>query len=358
MILLTIIVFIGLLLALVLVHEFGHFIAAKRAGCRVEEFGFGFPPRIWGIKRGGTLYSINALPLGGFVKIEGEDMEEDSPKKTSFAAKSAPWRILILAAGVTMNVILAWILLSVQSVVGMPTLITEANSRNLKDQQTYILEVAPDSPAASAGLQPYDRIVSVNGQAKPGIETVQQETAKQRGGELTFVVDRQGVKKTVAVKPRENPPAGEGAVGIAMAATGLRQTPWWTAPWEGLKRTYEMLAAIIMQFGVILSRLFSTGKLGADVSGPVGIAVYTNEVTQLGLGYILEFAALISLNLAIINIFPFPALDGGRIVFVLLEKIRGKRVSRKIEQWTHTVGFALLIILMLLITFRDIRKFF
>ncbi len=357
MIFVTIIIFIGLLLVLVLAHEWGHFIAARRAGCRVEEFGFGFPPRIFSFTRGNTRYSLNLLPIGGFVKIEGEDMNNSNPGPESFASKSANWRIIILAAGVAMNVVLAVVVLSIQGVIGVPTLATDENAATLTDHKTYILEIADGSPAAQAGLQTLDRIVSLNGTSDPSISAVQEIVRSAGEATVTLEIERGGQHLTVQVNPRLNPPAGQGALGVSLAAAGLERSPWWQAPWIGLRRTGEMLLAIISQFSFIIGRLVSEGNLGGALTGPIGIAVYTNEAAQLGASYLLEFTALISLNLALINILPFPALDGGRIVFVVLEKILGRRLPGRIESIAHTAGFALLILLMLLITFRDVQRF-
>lgn len=359
MLLLTVIVFVVLLLAVVLVHEWGHFMAAKRAGCQVEEFGFGFPPKILGVKWHGTLYSLNLIPLGGFVKIEGEDMTDANPTPSSFAGKSASWRIFILAAGVTMNVVLAWVLLSVQGLVGVPTIITEDNQHALSNLKTYVLSVAPNSPAEAAGLQEFDRLVRVGSVHSPSVAQVQDVALAAQGQEIEIVINRQGVDMSFQLAPRSTPPANEGPLGVSLTATGLQKVVWWKAPWHGLQRTWLLLTAIVAAFGGMLSQIATTGTISGDIAGPVGIAVLTNEVTNLGLAYILEFSALISLNLALINIFPFPALDGGRIVFVLLEILRGgKKMSAHIERYVHAAGFAFLIILMLLITFRDIKRFF
>ena len=314
---------------------------------------------MWSFTWHGTEYSLNLLPIGGFVKIEGEDMAESDPAPTSFASKSATWRVIILAAGVAMNIVLAWVLLSAQGIVGVPTLITDDNSATLTKTQTYILEVQPGSPAAEAGLVEFDRIVSIDGLVTPSVQTIQAHTAQQAGQPLELVVSRQGATETLSLTPRADPPPGQGALGISLASTGLATVPWWHAPWHGLQRTGLMLAAIVTQFGIILAQLFSTGSLGSDLAGPVGIAVLTNEATNLGLPYVLEFGALISLNLALINILPFPALDGGRIVVVLLEVLRGgRRLKASLEQYIPTAGFALLILLMIWITFRDVGRFF
>jgi len=357
MFIITALIFIGLLLLLVLVHEWGHFIAAKKAGCTVEEFGFGFPPRIASVMYHGTRYSLNLLPIGGFVKIEGEDMQDPSPAPTSFGSKSATWRVIILAAGVAMNVVLAAIFLMIQGGIGYPTAVTDANHEQLLDQQTYILEVAPSSPA-DGQLKAFDRVTRIGDSANPTVEQVQTIITAHAGRELSVEVDRQGQRETVTIVPRENPPPGEGALGISLAATGLTRVSWWEAPWFGIERTGSLLVAIVTQFWSIMSRLVQQGNIGEALTGPIGIAIYTNSAAQLGLSYILEFGALISLNLAIINILPLPALDGGRILFVLIEKIRGRRLPARFEQITHTVGFAFLIALMLLITFRDIKRFF
>ncbi len=356
---LSVIVFIILLLGLVLVHEWGHFIVAKKAGCTVEEFGFGFPPRLLAVFWRGTTYSLNALPLGGFVKIEGEDMLDEKPEQTSFASKSAAWRILILSAGVMMNVVLAWVLLTVQSVLGSPTLVTEQNEEQLKDIQTYVIGVAPNSPAAESGFQELDRIIRIGNIMRPSITEIRQMSEIKAGSELEIVIQRQGRDETIKLTPRSEPPVNEGPLGINLASTGLATYPWWIAPWEGLKKTFNVLVAILVQIVIVISSLIRGGNVSGDIAGPVGIAVLANQVTQLGLVYILEFGALISLNLAIINILPFPALDGGRIVFVMIEKMRGgKRLAARFEQYVHLAGFALLILLMIIITFRDIGRYF
>ncbi len=358
MFIVTALVFIGLLLLLVLVHEWGHFITAKKAGCRVEEFGFGFPPRLLAVNYHGTKYSLNLLPIGGFVKIEGEDMQEVTPGPTSFGSKSATWRVIILSAGVFMNLVLAVVLLSVQSVVGMPTLVTDSNAGELSEYKSYIMDVAADSPAAAAELQEFDRIVRINEVSDPTIEEIQGIINQASGQEINLEIERQGQHQTRVITPRINPPEGQGAMGVSLAATGLKKWPWWQAPFIGLERTGQMIVAIISQFGSLIQRAFTQGGLGDTLTGPIGIAIYTKEAAQLGMSYLLEFAALISINLAIINILPLPALDGGRIVFVLMAKVVGRRLPGKFETITHTAGFILLIALMIAITFKDVRRYF
>ena len=358
MLILTIVVFIGLLLILVLVHEWGHFIVAKKSGCNVEEFAFGFPPRLFSYKWGDTRYVFNLLPIGGYVKIEGEDMQEAHPGEKSFATKSVPWRISILAAGVFMNIVLAVFLLTIQSVVGVPSLANDANIDKITDIKTFIVDIDKNSPAELAGMESLDRVVMIGGIMNPTIDKIRDQVSVANGKELMVEIDRAGVHRTLSLSPRLNPPPGEGALGVALRETGLVKEKWYLAPLGGVKRTWEMLSAIIYQFGLIVQRLFTGGVAGETVTGPIGIAVYTNEVTNLGLPYVLEFAALISINLAIINILPFPALDGGRIMFVLFEAIFGRKLPGKIEQVSHLAGFGLLILLMIVITWRDVTKYF
>jgi len=358
MVWLTVLVFVGLLLVLVLVHEAGHLLAAKRAGCTVEEFGFGFPPRIASVMWRGTRYSLNLVPLGGFVKIEGEDMGESKPGPGSFASKSAAWRIFILSAGVLMNILLAAVLFTWQGAIGVPTLVDEGNTTALDNQLTYIVDVVADSPAAAAGITSFDRIVRIDEIQQPTIDQVTATISENLGESLTLEIDRQGLRETISLTPRIDPPEGEGALGVSLVATGITKVPLWQAPWHGIVRTKDMTVAIVSQFWEIGGRLIREGTAGETLTGPVGIAIYTNEATKLGLTYVLEFGALISLNLALVNILPIPALDGGRILFVIIELITRKKVSGKIEQTAHTVGFFALISLMILVTWRDIIRFF
>lgn len=358
MILLTVIVFVLMLLALVLAHEAGHFIAAKRAGCKVEEFAFGFPPRLWSFKKNGTRYSFNLLPIGGYVKIEGEDMQDEQPGPDSFGSKSVLWRLVILTAGVIMNVVLAAVLLTWQAGIGVPTLITDQNYNDVRDHKTFIVGVDDGSPAAEVGLKQFDRIVSIGSFKDPTIDKVKEVVEDNLGRDLTLEIERQGQHKTLVAVPRLEPPPDEGSLGVLLQMTGLEKIVWWKAPWAGIKKTGQALWLIVAEFGSIMQRLIIQQEVSDTVAGPIGIAVYTNEMTNMGLSYILEFAAFISLNLAIINILPIPALDGGRILFVLAEVVFRRKIPNKIEHVSHMTGFILLILLMLVITFKDVSKYF
>ena len=373
----TVLIFIIILGLLVFVHELGHFLVARRNGVMAEEFGFGFPPRIFGLyktKNGkrklmwgskdvestDTIYSLNWIPLGGFVKIMGEDGEEKKDPK-SFASKSPFTRTRILAAGVAMNFLLAAVLLSIGYFVGIPQAVDDAASGNLKNEKIQIIETIPGSPAEQMGIQVGDQIVGASvGSDRivdfKTVEEVQNFINAKKGQEIKLDVKRGNETLALSGTPRTDFPASEGALGISLVKTAEVSYPWYEAIWRGAKTTVDLAGMIIVAFGNLLWKLITGHSVGMDVSGPVGIAVLTGQVAKLGFIYILQFTALLSVNLAIINILPIPALDGGRILFILIEKIKGKAVSQKFEARAHNIGFALLITLMVVVTFRDVAR--
>lgn len=353
----TILIFTAVLSLLVFAHEFGHFITAKRAGIRVEEFGFGFPPRVGGIKKGDTIYSINWIPLGGFVKIKGESGEY-SRDKDSFANKGAWTRGLILTAGVLMNVVLAWFLLSVGYVFGMPQVVEDASPyARVMDQKVQIVQVLDGSPAERAGLETGDAIVSVGGMAITTPDDIKAYTETKEGQPVAVTIRRKAETLEKQVVPALIKETGHPGLGVALVKTGLVAYPFWLAPVQGAIATYAFGQEIVGAFLGLFRDLFAQQKVSVEFSGPVGIAVITSEVAKLGFRYLLQFTALLSLNLAIINILPFPALDGGRVLFLVIETIRGKAVGRRIEAAAHNIGFALLMLLVLFVTFHDVAKY-
>lgn len=352
---LTIIVFILILGLLIFSHEFGHFISAKKAGMKVEEFGFGFPPRLFGTKKGETLYSINLIPLGGFVKIHGEQRPRKKPLKSSkraFYNKPIWQRAIVLVMGVVMNLFLAAILFSIVHGIGIPTII-EDESIQAQNIQIQIVGVAQGSPAEEVGLKIGDVVKGFN-----GVEDLQKFVARYAGEKITLIIQRGNEIMEKTLTPRISPPENEGPMGIALAKTGIISYPWYSAIWRGTKTTIKLTVVFIETFYQILKNLVLKGVLIAEIAGPVGIASLTSQMTKLGLVYILQFTAIISINLAIINAIPFPALDGGRLLFLAIEKIKGSPVSAKVENLVNNLGFAFLITLMILVTFRDIAKLF
>lgn len=350
---LNIIIFIAILIALVLVHEWGHFIAARRAGMRVDEFGFGFPPRLFSMRRQGTVFSFNALPIGGFVKIFGENANA-LKEPGSFASKSAGARAAVLAAGVVMNFIFAVIIFAIgYGVVGMPEQISdkEAQTRGIPVQ---ILAVTPKSPAASADLRLGDSIIALDNKALQGVDDVQKYIESHRGSSILFEIKRGHEIITKEVQVRDKVPTGEGPTGIALGYTALTTFPWYQAIWEGGRLAFSILAFIFISIFELVRGLFIAGGPHADFAGPVGIATLTFQLKALGLPYLLRFIGLLSVNLAVINILPLPALDGGRLLFLIIGKFKGRPVSQRLEQTIHAIGFAFLILLIVAITAHDI----
>jgi len=358
----TVFLFIAILAILILVHESGHFIMAKRARAKVEEFGIGFPPRVFGIKKGETVYSINFLPIGGFVKIFGEDGEEKKDQR-SFSSKPIATRALIIGAGVMMNILLAIIILSIGHTIGLPQVIDgEGAGAQIKNVVVRIADTAKNSPAEAAGIKVGDIIYAISSDAADITDTTDitdiQNFTQQHLGQKIIISVRRGdeiIQKDII--PRVNYPSGEGPLGIAMIKIGQVSYPFYIAPLKGVESTFAITLDTLRAFGKIFADWFLTGKLTEDLAGPIGIAVITGEVQKMGFIFLLQFIALISINLAIINVLPIPALDGGRLLFLAIEKIKGSPVKQKYEKMAHTIGFAVLIFLMILVTFRDIGKF-
>lgn len=360
---LTIIIFIIVLGLLVFVHELGHFLVAKRNGVRVDEFGFGFPPRIFGVKRGETIYSINAIPLGGFVKIYGEEGEGEGSAR-SFVSKTLTQKLRILFAGVAMNFFLAVLLFSLGHFIGLPTAIDESEAAKYPNARLQIIGIANGAPADQAGIRPGDFIVALKSLTGENIENLksagqfQEFVQKQKGNELFLVLQQGRAINEVKLTPRLNPPEGQGPLGVELAVTAKVRLPWYRALWQGLLTTLGLAGLLLSVLFQVAKNLFTTGRAGVDIVGPVGIFTLTGQATQMGLIYILQLTAVLSINLAVINAFPFPALDGGRGLFLLIEKIKGSPISVKTVSLIHSIGFALLILLMAAITYRDIVRFF
>lgn len=353
--LLLVILFISLF---ILVHEWGHFYAARALGVRVDEFGFGFPPRLISWIRGGVRYSVNALPLGGFVKIYGEQGEGENDR-TSFAARSARARFAILFAGIFMNILLAWVFFSAGAVAGIPS----GADINDTSVPVSVTTVAPGSPAERAGLRFGDQILELR--AADGrslrierIEDIRSFADGYRGEEIILAVRRGKEIREVRATPRTSYPDGEGPLGIALDRITIMQIPWYRAPIAGAETLWRGTMATVVGLAELVKKIFVRTAMPLEVSGPVGIYFLAQDTRVLGLHYFLQFLGILSLNLAILNFLPIPALDGGRILFLLVEKIKGSRMNPRIEGTIHTVGFFALIALMIVVTYKDVIKFF
>lgn len=347
---------------LVFVHEFGHFSAARRSGVEVEEFGFGFPPRLVGKKVGQTIYSINWLPLGGFVRLKGEDGVDKS--KGSFGAAPYYKKAWILVAGVLMNVLAAYVILVYLCFTGMPAAaarsLSGASVAREAAPNVMLLSIGADSPAARAGITAGDSIVKINGEQITNEQELMLTTKKLAGTKTTIVIRHKGSEKVVDVVLR-SPEEGKklGYLGASPFEThnvayGRR------SPLVAAQMTLAMMVGTLKGFALGIAGLLhigpSTKGAAATVTGPVGIVALLQNVLKLGASYVLFFVATISASLAVINILPIPALDGGRLFFLSVERITGKALSPQKEALIHTVGFVLLIGFMIIITFFDIRR--
>lgn len=353
MTLITLVVFILIFSLLVLVHEAGHFMAARRAGVKVEEFGLGLPPRIWGKRKHGTIWSFNWIPFGGFVRLKGED-GGSADDNDSMAQKGYGARLLIITAGVLMNFLLAYVLLMVGFWFGMSPLALDikAIGQDQFDSKVIVLDVVKDSPAARAGLQGGDIILSVDDQPLKLVTDLQEKIGQSPTAKL--VIERDGQPMDVQVNTRQD--GDKRVIGVLVDETVSQVSyVWWKVPYYALLDVVLLIKQIAGALFAFVSHLFVTGTLQDSVSGPVGIARVTGEVVRLGWLYTLQLVVFLSVNLGLINIVPFPALDGGRLIFILIEMGRGgKKVSKKIENAIHSLGFVLLLALIFAVTYRDV----
>lgn len=347
------VVIIGIAL-LILIHEFGHFLVAKKMDLLVEEFGIGFPPRLWSKKIGETTYSVNLLPFGGFVKIYGEDPSSaiPSPKATEahgkategaahqsrgFAYQPAWKRILIVTAGVVMNFFLGWFLISIIFAIGTP-------------KAVLISEVMPDSPAALAGVLPQDQVLGFQS-ASEFVSYINEN----RGKEISITVRRDNEEIALKATPRL---VGEAALGVALGEIGIERHSLLDSFVEGFKTSVTIIVSILAAFANLIWGFLTQGQVLIDFVGPIGIFGVASQAGSLGFLYLVQLIAMISLNLAVLNVLPFPALDGGRLLFILIEKFKGSPLSATFERNANAAGFLFLLLLMIAITIRDVARLF
>ncbi len=397
----SLIIFLVILSILVLIHEAGHFFMAKKYGVKVEEFGLGFPPRAWGIKKGETLYSINWLPIGGFVRLYGEDAAGAGEIKTKKHIKDptklpdyhrmliskSPWQqSAIIVAGVVMNMILAIVLYYIfLSFVQFRTIVPKIGSytffgvnqqditRQVPNAKPIVGQVSPGSPAEKIGIQPNSQILTINGKPVATSQDLIQTVNSYKGKEITIVWEnlKTKAKQSSTVIPRVSPPQNQGALGIAIASTDSHflllefKTPLQKL-FSGITYSLNLIGYQAEAFGVLIGRSVaqhSFGPIGNAVSGPIGIGVAVGGVAKIPdfgdrmLSYI-NIAGLISVMLAFANVLPIPALDGGRLFFRLFEGITGFRISPDLEARIHSVGLAVVLVLFVLIAYLDIARFF
>lgn len=357
-ILITIIAFVVILSVLVLIHEFGHFLVAKKLGIKVEEFGYGFPPRIFGKKIGETVYSINLLPVGGFVKLYGEDdagggsisQKKGLPTKDlkhAFYARPIWQRFTVVVAGVVMNFLLAVVLISylftVQG-VAVPT-------KNVR-----ITEVLKNSPAAAAGLQVNDVVEAVNGKKITGTDQFILVVKQNLGNPINLTVLENGKTREIMLTPRKSYPTGEGPVGVGISTIQVTKYTWYQAPFFGTMEAFKFSWMIVSGLFVMVVNLLLHGQKPEGVAGPIGVAQLTGQAVSYGVNATLWFVSLLSINLAVLNVLPIPALDGGRLFFIVIEAVMRRKVNPKYESYAHAAGLVVLLGLMVLITIFDIVR--
>ena len=356
---LTILIFVLILSVLVMVHEVGHFVMARKFGMKVEEFGFGFPPRLWSWKKDDTVYSINWIPIGGFVKIKGES-GENADDQDSFAAKKIWQRLIVLVAGVTMNFILAAVLLTVGFALGLPSVIDETlpASARISSEEMRIMNVAQDSPASRAAIEIGDVLVSMNKLVFEQAKDVQTYIGEREyQGVMLLMKKENGDIFKKKLLSEDIASVNIHGVGVGVIQTGIVSYPIHLAFVNGVVATGQFTWEVLRAFGDLLVNLVREQKAGMELSGPVGIAVLTGKMAALGFAHLIQFAALLSINLAVINILPFPALDGGRVLFLFFEKVRGKAVDTKLEAIVHNLGFLFLMALIVLVTYGDFARY-
>jgi len=347
------------LISLLILHELGHFIFAKKFGVKVEEFGIFYPPRIFAKKIGETIYSLNLLPLGAFVKMHETKDEKDS---RAFGAKSFWQRALIILGGVLSFWLISAILFSIVMGLGFSQAITDEVNENLTGVKVQIVQVLSNSPAENVGLIVGDSIkqITINNQQLTinKIKEVQEFISAHQGEEIVLTIERGKDILDVPLTPRVSPPEDEGPMGVALVRTAQKKYPFGKALLEGilitLKTTYFALAG----WGMALKNLFLGVPTGVELTGPVGIFSLLSQAASYNISYFLQFVATISIYIALCNALPIPLTDGGKLLFLSIEELRGKKIPERLENTINSIFLFLLIALMILITIKDIKRIF
>lgn len=361
----AILLFILILLVLVIIHEFGHFIAAKWVGMRVDEFAFGFPPRVYSKKVGETTYAINALPLGGYVAIWGENGEPDDVAKNhprAFSNRPKWQQIAVLVAGVTMNMILALIIFIAVS-FGKVEMSTANPTYGSRVQNTFIMVVEADplSPAYRAGIAPGSIITKMTsaGQTASLASATSVVSFVEVHQDTPFAISYiqpNGTRSSTTVAAVYGIVPDRKALGLSLDSVGYIHTTLLEAVKIGSIRTYDTMVQTVQGLGTLVTSIGKSSDVLSSLSGPIGIARIVGQTSAYGIGAVMTLVALLSVNLAIFNILPLPALDGGRIVVVIIEAVTRKRVPFKYYSWVNILGFAALMLLLVGVTINDIRR--
>ena len=357
----SVIIFIIILGLLIFVHELGHFLIAKWSKIRVDEFAVGFPPKIFSFMRGGTKYALNLIPFGGYVKIFGENPDEESlnpEAKDSFVNKNRWIQAAVLVAGVTFNIIFAWMLISASYMISFPTIVTDENINNIENPRVVIGNVAPESPAEDAGIRAGYSIESLKSGENilsnvAEVEDVQKFIADNSDSEIIFNLKNKNESIEFKAMPEDGLVEGKKTVGIVLAKIGDLKLGFFDSMWQGFKTTGILIKEVSIGLYTFFGNIIKGDPDFSQVAGPVGIVGHVDDASKFGFAYLLTFTAMISINLAIINLVPFPALDGGRLLFVAIEGITRRRIKTSVANAFNLIGFALLMLLMMRITIMD-----
>ena len=368
---LTTLIFLLVLAVLIFVHELGHFLVARWCGIRVDAFKIGFGPKVFSWKRGETEYGLNLIPFGGYVKIFGEnpDAENTTGADASRSMLNKPrWKqVAVLIAGVTFNFIFAWMLYVLIFTSGVTATTTgfEKYANDFTDTHVMITYVAPASPAEKSGIKVGDTIVAIGSEKAVlststmlglSTKTVHDTIVAEGSSTMRFEYSRQGQVNTVSITPVQGIVDGSYAIGIGMDTVGNIRLPFFTAVWEGLHYTGNMIVQTVSGLYDFVAQIFHGKPDFSQISGPIGIAGIVGDAAKLGFTYLLMITALISINLGVVNLIPFPALDGGRVLFVIIEALIRRRISPRFVNAINLIGFVLLMILMVTVSAREIIK--
>ena len=355
--LITLLVFLAILGIMVFVHELGHFLVAKKSGVKVEEFAFGFKPRLWSKTIGETTYAINLIWLGGYIKMFGEQDGQTGPR--SYKSKKPASRLAILVAGSAMNLLMAWLILTILFITGFQPLVPNAtkNPFIVEKPTLSVARVLTDSPAEKSGFQVNDQILAVNGQMLTDGAGFTEKIHSYNGQTVKVTVKRGSDILDLTVSPRTSPPPGQGAIGVAVGLSGQVRSIWYQAPAAALYETGRVISISAVGFVGFVKNLIVKQEVSEDVTGIVGIGALTGVARRLGFDYLAQFVAIISIGLAVINLMPILPLDGGHIAVLGYEKITRRSFSQRQFSIFATFGLAFILLMFLVVTYKDVLRF-
>lgn len=355
--LITGLIFLAILGFLVFIHELGHFLVAKRNGVKVEEFAFGFRPRLFAWQRGETTYAINAIPLGGYVKMFGEQADESGER--SFKQKSVFQRFQILIAGILMNFAFGWLIFSILFAVGFVPMYPGVANNPFVDstQKVRFTTIVAGSPAEQAGLLAGDEVVAINGQAIVVDQEFLSVVGQNKGKEIILSYRRAGVEQVAKLLARDNPPTGQGPLGVAIESAGKVRSSLLLALPAGLYESGKLVGLSAAGFGRFVSQLVAERQVSEEVTGLIGVGKLTGATRQLGIDYLAQLIALVTIGLAAINIMPIIPLDGGHIAALGYEKIAGRPLSERQLGTLATIGLAFVLLIFVVVTYKDVVRY-